>query len=1261
MAPLAFWVGAVALTLAPHHAYAQYWSQYERCPQSCAVLGEDPAKWTHYHDTDVLATCDETLLFDVGLNVALQDNFFIRACSTTGKGARVKVRSVRSVTRQEVTAPHLANSTGPLTCGSLATKAKADLAAGWTGSADGKRARLTNGAHELSRYLKDAADCGTISLLAYAEGAVVGVYVGGDFQRTSAASLVGKFLNRVPTGSAQSFLQACNPHDFTSQNFGVFADARGNISAVQSALRTWSESKCLDVTEFDSTKTLAGEEVGVFASTVHKSFAGSANSTNGTFTLERRADCRAVEVVSGDSCAALATRCGISGDDFMKFNTKKDLCSSLMPKQFVCCNKGDTPDPKPKKQGDGSCFPHEVGKGESCWSIAEQFYLKSDDIEKLNKKTWGWSGCSALLPQQMICLSEGTPPMPLPISNAVCGPQKPCTKEPCPTKPPSDKSLADMNPCPLKACCNIWGQCGTTDDFCTVSPSDTGAPGSTKNGTWSCVSNCGTKIVNNAKGPDKYFRIGYFEAWNFKRDCLNMHVTQTPSGFTHIHFAFATITPDFKVSIKGIEDQFDKLKGMKDVKKILSFGGWSFSTDQDTFPIFRDAVTDANRLAFANNAVEFLKTHNLDGLDFDWEYPGAPDIPGVPAGSDSEAPNYLKFLQMVRSRLPSGKSLSIALPASFWYLKAFPIEDMNKVVDYFIYMTYDLHGQWDYNNSWASPGCKSGNCLRSHINMTETMNALSMVTKAGAETRKLIVGVTSYGRSFRMAKADCDGPNCFFTGSANVSEAEPGECTGTSGYIADAEIRRINNFYAGDSRDGFKSWYDKGSESDIMVWPSSKGNNWVSYMGPDEKKKRIDKYKGLNMGGTTDWAIDLGAFYEAEKGGAHDNDDGDVGAFSAVCDKDYKDLDSIERDAETIPVNCRSLYTIEVLSLMLDQLVDKYHEVIKNYDGKFGYYADWVREMIDPALQDFMSWPKDGPGNKYFSCVFKDDTNTEKYRGKCPPPKDLRPQFRDEGYHLDYHLDDEKGFYDQLEKDKGIPKDWVKFGDYDTGMKCTGPKGPPGKTDPCIPARQMHKNYPLKADKVEVVDPKKIFDEALPNLDTLKDNIAMAYLGVGIGNWEVDGDGVAGAITLPVFMMEQAISTMEQVKEIGGKMEEKEKRDRIMLIISIIFMVIPFVGEIGFALAGATAAARIAFMIGEAANAAMTIADIVEDPESAPFAIMGMLLGIGTPKGLKGSKAFNDASLARKVMDESGDMAKMGDIIKNGNGKVQGILKACFR
>lgn len=67
---------------------------------------------------------------------------------------------------------------------------------------------------------------------------------------------------------------------------------------------------------------------------------------------------------------------------------------------------------------------------------------------------------------------------------------------------------------------------------------------------------------------------------------------------------------------------------------------------------------------------------------------------------------------------------------------------------WYSFMTYDLHGQWDYGNKWSVPGCPAGNCLRSQVNSTETHTALSMITKAGVPSNKIVVGVTSYGRAF---------------------------------------------------------------------------------------------------------------------------------------------------------------------------------------------------------------------------------------------------------------------------------------------------------------------------------------------------------------------------------------------------------------------------------------------------------------------------------------------------------------------------------
>ena len=138
---------------------------------------------------------------------------------------------------------------------------------------------------------------------------------------------------------------------------------------------------------------------------------------------------------------------------------------------------------------------------------------------------------------------------------------------------------------------------------------------------------------------------------------------------------------------------------LKDLKRIVSFGGWAFSNEPSTNHIIRNGVKPENRAKFAANIVEFVKKNNLDGVDFDWEYPGATDIEGSDPGTPEDGPNYQKFLAAVKSSLGSDKTVSFAAPASFWYLKNFPIKQMAQIVDYIVYMTYDLHGEWPSMNA----------------------------------------------------------------------------------------------------------------------------------------------------------------------------------------------------------------------------------------------------------------------------------------------------------------------------------------------------------------------------------------------------------------------------------------------------------------------------------------------------------------------------------------------------------------------------------
>ena len=93
---------------------------------------------------------------------------------------------------------------------------------------------------------------------------------------------------------------------------------------------------------------------------------------------------------------------------------------------------------------------------------------------------------------------------------------------------------------------------------------------------------------------------------------------------------------------------------------------------------------------------------------------------GIPAGTAADGTNFESFLKILKTKL-GAKKLSVAVPATYFYLKAYPILSMSATVDYINFMTYDLHSS---SQLGAEDGCPAGNCIRSPINTTEINYAL---------------------------------------------------------------------------------------------------------------------------------------------------------------------------------------------------------------------------------------------------------------------------------------------------------------------------------------------------------------------------------------------------------------------------------------------------------------------------------------------------------------------------------------------------------
>nr|POE96544.1 killer toxin subunits alpha/beta [Quercus suber] len=876
--PVLLKVGLVALSLASgsnagpsffRKAASLGYQNRNVCPARCTDTGPSPGNWSLYHNFDQIASCDQTMFYDFTLEDNVDDLSTLHriyACTSFGPDWTIQP----------------ANTSGNAVSPSSTT---------------------ANVTYEIGTWPDVSGTIFTSSLVTQLRHYLTNGFAPVDRPTLLFASAGAKDALSSPTLNNTSSLamQYCKTGSTADHIFGLIATGNGTFGAVQSAPTSWSKAECLTLLTVNNVSGPAMFTTTVFLSTNATNNAATSNSTLGRINsttvltprwsdktpLLPRGECKTTQVVSGDGCGSLAQKCGITGDQFTKYNPGTDFCAKLQPYQHVCCSEGTMPDFAPKTNSDGSCATYTVTNGDNCAKISAQYSLTIDKLSSFNTKTWAWNGCDSksLWVGTVICVSSGNPPMPASVSSAVCGPQKPNTKQ-----PPAGTNISSLNPCPLNACCDVWGQVSTLRKPPLIS-------GLTVLLVWY---HC--RILYRHRSPPSTYRsVAFYEGFNLDRPCLYQSASQIDTkAYTHVFYSFGTLDTNFKVQIGNDLSQYEFQEFQRlSAKKILSIGGWSFSTDPSTYMIFRNSVaTAANRQTAAKNIADFINANGLDGVNIDWEYPGVSEIQAssvllggersgrvcmksafirlrpslllsevpirwesealhttfslvsfpksYPRASIDEGENYLAFLAVLRNLLPS-KELSVAAPASYWYLKGFPISDMSKILDYVIYMTYDLHGQWDANNQWSQIGCTSGQCLRSDVNLTETIGSLAM---AGVPSNKVIVGVTSYGRSFAMAEAGCYGPQCKYLGSASDSKATAGECTQTAGYISNAEIQKI----IADPKRVNQNFVDNDSHSNILVYDNTQ---WVGWMDDSIKADRSAIYKGIAMGGTADWATDL--------------------------------------------------------------------------------------------------------------------------------------------------------------------------------------------------------------------------------------------------------------------------------------------------------------------------------------------------------------------------------------------------------------------
>ncbi|PQE29794.1 alpha-1,3-glucanase mutanase protein [Rutstroemia sp. NJR-2017a WRK4] len=396
------------------------------------------------------------------------------------------------------------------------------------------------------------------------------------------------------------------------------------------------------------------------------------------------------------------------------------------------------------------------------------------------------------------------------------------------------------------------------------------------------------------------------------------------------------------------------------------------------------------------------------------------------------------------------------------------------------------------------------------------------------------------------------------------------------------------------------------------------------------------------------WACNIGNYCSCQDG----DDD-------PPCDLDltFMDLGALADETNNFPTYCAYIYMLDILYNNVTAELEEYNDANAGYDTLFGYYTTYIKDEVPGILDSFMGWSYIGvfdasaPGQEYFECAHYNRDKKVNTTVTCPP---LVGGDNDDYY---WTLINSTEFYADLQQNYGISPDWVVLEDEDWDS-CVSLNP---TTNPCPHHYETWHGYPQPAKKTTVTNPKDLFTAVGPAKNDLPNKIVATRMDMSLGQWEGSGDDVVQAFAMPVAMISQAIQAMKQVKVLGKKEEDEEKKKIILLVLTAVIGVVPFVGEIGAATAGLGAIATTIAIAGLAANAALDIYTIVEDPDSAPMAALGLLFGIG---GL-GAVARDAEGLAkiaalRRTMSGS-EVVSLGATVDEDAALIQRITKSCAR
>eukprot|EP00475_Leptophrys_vorax_P026041 TRINITY_DN36495_c0_g1_i2.p1 TRINITY_DN36495_c0_g1~~TRINITY_DN36495_c0_g1_i2.p1 ORF type:complete len:469 (+),score=116.08 TRINITY_DN36495_c0_g1_i2:2-1408(+) len=327
----------------------------------------------------------------------------------------------------------------------------------------------------------------------------------------------------------------------------------------------------------------------------------------------------------------------------------------------------------------------------------------------------------------------------------------------------------------------------------------------------------------------------------------------TANLYTHVMYAFVRIDRATS-TIKPVEYNAETLlipqvialkKTNPKLKVLVSVGGWGFSQsdgafapgstfgDQDSKWIFPNVSSDASkRSTFVSSAIQFCQKWGFDGVDIDWEWPQN-------SKQKSDFTSLLRDLRAATSQ--HGLLLTTALRAS--PTAGFDNYELGKIhqyVDYVNLMTYDYHGgsfEKGIPTQVHTPVLDCAN-QTAHFDIT---GAVEHYLSQGVPAKKIVMGLATYGRTFRVADAHAR------VGATSLGAGVGGDCTMAPGTLAYYEIERALQNSAGSIIE------DKTLIAAYATYNSGGQNNLVTFDTSNTHRLKMCWLRARGLGGVMAW------------------------------------------------------------------------------------------------------------------------------------------------------------------------------------------------------------------------------------------------------------------------------------------------------------------------------------------------------------------------------------------------------------------------